>query len=66
MGGDADTYAGVFEAMADRLTDGEFDDWQNGDFLNYVGEYMHDWLDCLEALETASEPSAPVPATGDD
>ncbi|MEF8775107.1 MAG: alpha-1 4-glucan-protein synthase [Haloarculaceae archaeon] len=65
-GEDCERYAGVFAAIADRLADGEFEDWRNGEFLNHVGEYMHDWLDCLDALGTASEPSAPVPATGDD
>ena len=58
-GGAATTYAGVFEAIADELVEGEFSAYENGAFLNYVGEYMHDWLDALAALER-------VPATADD
>jgi hypothetical protein len=64
-GGDATTYAGVFEAIARELVAGEFSDYENGAFLNHVGEYMLDWLDCLEALaepETRTE----VAAAGDD
>jgi len=50
-GGDAETYAGVFAAMADALVDAEAD-YRNGDFLAYVGEHMHDWLDCLDEIQT--------------
>jgi len=49
-GADADSYAAVMDAMASALADGDFEDWENGEFLNHVGEYMHDWLDALEAL----------------
>jgi len=52
VGGDAETYAGVFAAMADALVDAEAD-YRNGDFLAYVGEHMHDWLDCLDELQPA-------------
>jgi len=52
VGADADTYTEVFEAMAAALADGEFD-YENGEFLNFVGEYMHDWLACLDALDAA-------------
>jgi hypothetical protein len=64
VGGDADTFAGVFEAMATELAEGEFD-YENGEFLNYVGEYMHDWLACLDTLddETVAETTA---AAADD
>lgn len=48
-GADADTYAGVFRAMADALLEAEAD-YRNGDFLAFVGEHMHDWLDCLDEL----------------
>jgi len=48
-GADADTYADAFAAMADALLAAEAD-YRNGDFLAHVGEYMHDWLDCLDAL----------------
>jgi hypothetical protein len=50
VGDDADTFAGVFEAMATALATGEFD-YNNGAFLNHVGEYMHDWLACLDELD---------------
>jgi len=63
VGDDADSYAGVFEAMATALAEGEFD-YENGEFLNYVGEYMHDWLACLEALAT-QEHAERVAATDD-
>ncbi|MFB6298230.1 MAG: alpha-1 4-glucan-protein synthase [Salinirussus sp.] len=64
-GGDADSYAGVFRAIARRLVDGEFSDWENGDFLPYVGEHMLDWLDCLAALDGDATPAAATSA-GDD
>jgi len=59
VGGDATTYAGVFEAIADELAEGDYDEYENGPFLTHVGEYMRDWLDCLDALER-------VPAVADD
>ncbi|WP_459193952.1 alpha-1 4-glucan-protein synthase [Halosimplex sp. J119] len=52
VGGDADSFAGVFDAIATALADGEFD-YENGEFLNYVGEHMRDWLACLDALDAA-------------
>jgi hypothetical protein len=61
VGADADSYAEVFEAMGQRLADGDFEEYQNGAFFNHVGEYMLDWLDCLDALE-----SARTPASADD
>ena len=48
-----DAYRAVAGAVADALADGEFDDWENGEFLNYCGEYLRDWLDCLAALDGA-------------
>jgi len=62
-GSDADSYAEVFEAMADALVDGEFD-YENGEFLTYVGEHMHDWLDALDAVQ--SDVASAEPATADD
>ena len=56
-GEDADSYAAVFDAMADRLASGSFEQYRNGAFLTHVGEYMRDWLDCLDAIKRA-----PVPA----
>ncbi|AZQ13471.1 alpha-1 4-glucan-protein synthase [Halorubrum sp. PV6] len=58
-GADADSYAAVFDAMADALADGDFSEWNNGAFLNHCGEYMRDWLDCLDAIRRA-------PAAADD
>jgi hypothetical protein len=48
-GSDADSFEGVFEAMADELLEREFD-YENGEFLTYVGESMHEWLECLDAV----------------
>jgi hypothetical protein len=50
VGGDATTYAGVFEAMGRELATGDFSAYNNGAFFNHVGEHMLDWLDCLEDL----------------
>ncbi|MDZ7701738.1 MAG: alpha-1 4-glucan-protein synthase [Halobacteriales archaeon] len=62
VGGDADSFATAYMAMARRLADGEFD-LRNGEFLNYVGEHMLAWLDCLEALDArAVGATAEVPA----
>ncbi|PAU85436.1 alpha-1 4-glucan-protein synthase [Halorubrum salipaludis] len=58
-GEDADSFEAVFAAMADALAEGDFDEWNNGAFLNHCGEYMRDWLDCLDAL-------ARTPAVADD
>ncbi|MFC3957591.1 alpha-1 4-glucan-protein synthase [Halovivax cerinus] len=52
VGHGADSYTEVFEAMGRELASGEWDEFTNGDFLTHVGEYMLDWLDCLDALET--------------
>jgi hypothetical protein len=59
-GGDAESYAGVLRAIADELVAGDWSDWNNGEFLNHCGEYMHDWLDCLDALETRTATTRPV------
>ncbi|WP_436924594.1 alpha-1 4-glucan-protein synthase [Halosimplex amylolyticum] len=63
VGGDADSFAGVFEAIATALADGEFD-YENAEFLNFVGEYMHDWLACLDELD-APQAEQGVAATDD-
>ncbi len=52
VGGNADSYAGVFGEIATELQAGDFEDWTNGTFLSYCGEYMQAWLDCLDAIET--------------
>jgi hypothetical protein len=64
-GADADTYAGVMSAMAEALVAGEFEEYQNGEFLNYVGEYCLDWLDCLDELSPVAGHEA-VAASADD
>ena len=56
---DADDYAAVYAAMADRLVDSAFESYRNGAFLPYVGEHMREWLDCLDAIRRA-------PALADD
>jgi hypothetical protein len=64
-GGDADSYAEVFAAIAEAMATGDFDQWENGAFLNYCGEHMREWLECLDALEPGSIeelPRAAVPA----
>jgi len=61
VGGDADSYAGVFRAIADELATGEFEEWNNGAFLNECGEAMRSWLDCLDAIESRrTDPPTPV------
>ena len=52
-----EAYATAFRGMADELAEGEFDGYVNGEFLNHVGDYMRDWLDCLEALRPTAEPT---------
>ena len=58
-GADAESYEAVYRAMADALLGADADAYRNGAFLHHVGEYMHDWLDCLTELERA-------PAVADD
>jgi len=58
-GADADSFAAVFDDMADALAEGDFAEWNNGAFLNHCGEYMRDWLDCLDAIRR-------TPAVADD
>jgi hypothetical protein len=66
VGGDADSYAEVFEAMAQALQTADVDDIENGDFLPYVGEYMQDWLACLDQLADDQVADAAAPTVGDD
>ena len=58
-GENADDYREAYRAMADSLLEADPEAYRNGEFLPYVGEHMHDWLDCLEELQR-------VPATADD
>ncbi|MFW5905590.1 MAG: alpha-1 4-glucan-protein synthase [archaeon] len=57
---DAASFAGVFRAIADELVAGDWSDWNNGEFLNYCGTYMQDWLDCLDAIESRQTTEQPV------
>ena len=59
VGADAKNYEQAFRAMADSLLDADPEAYRNGEFLPYVGEHMHDWLDCLDELQR-------VPAAADD
>lgn len=34
----------------DRLESGDWSEYNNGGFLNHVGEKTLEWLDCLDAL----------------
>jgi hypothetical protein len=61
VGGEADSYAGVYRAMADALREGEFD-YENAGFLEYVGEHMHDWLDALGEVRPGVATAEPAPA----
>jgi hypothetical protein len=66
VGHGADDYHEAFAAMADALAEGDFSQWTNGAFLNFVGEHMRDWLDALDALETPrTETHATVVADDD-
>ncbi|WP_224332226.1 alpha-1 4-glucan-protein synthase [Haloprofundus halobius] len=65
VGGDCETYADVFEAIADELAEGDWSEYNNGAFFTFVGERMREWLDCLRALDAsgASEPAQqPIPS----
>jgi hypothetical protein len=66
VGEESDSYAEVFAAMADALADGDFE-YENAAFLNYCGEFMRDWLDCLEAIRPGTIPErTTASATADD
>jgi len=54
----AETFAGAYAAMADRLVDGDWSALENGDFLGYVGEHMRRWLECLRSLDASVEATA--------
>jgi hypothetical protein len=65
-GSDASTYAGVFEAIGQELAASDFEAYENGQFLNFVGEHMLEWLDCLDALGAAETTAERVTGLGDD
>jgi len=54
---DDEPYARIFDAMAAELAEGDWSEYNNGEFFNYIGEYMADWLDCLEAIERTAQPA---------
>jgi hypothetical protein len=62
---DADSYAAAFDAMADALRSDQWDEYANGDFFHLVGETMHDWLDCLDAIDADREVDTPAAAADD-
>ena len=62
-GATADSYAEVFAAIATALTRGDWGEYENGDFLTFVGEHMFDWLDCLDALAPGTVPEARATTT---
>ncbi|QCJ47809.1 alpha-1 4-glucan-protein synthase [Haloprofundus sp. MHR1] len=67
VGGGRETYAGVFEAIADELAEGDWSEYNNGAFFTFVGERMREWLDCLSALDAAeTTPAAERPIPSDD
>ena len=64
VGDDAGSYAEVFAAIATALAHGDWSDYENGEFLTFVGEHMYDWLDCLDAIAPGAIPEVRV-ATSD-
>jgi hypothetical protein len=58
---DGDDYAAAFAAMADALLAADPDAYANGEFLHHCGRYMHDWIECLDALARRR-----VPAVAED
>ena len=62
-GATADSYAEVFAAIATALTRGNYSEYENGEFLTFVGEHMFDWLDCLDALAPGTVPEARATTT---
>src|SRR6056297_2235456 len=41
-----DAFAAVYESMATALAEGDWSEYENGAFFNFVGERMADWLAC--------------------
>jgi hypothetical protein len=48
-GTDASSYAGVARAVAEAFRDAD-PDWRNAGFLAHCGDYLADWVDCLDEL----------------
>ncbi len=49
-GDDAETFADVARAVADALVTAGDEDWRNAAFLAHCGEYLADWVNCLDRL----------------
>lgn len=60
----ARSYADAYATIATELLSREFD-YTNGAFFNHIGESMHDWLDCLDALQ-ADQMTPMVSPSADD
>ena len=58
----AEAYRAAFAAMADAFAEGDFSEWANGAFLNFVGEHMRDWLAALDALDVGARATQEVAA----
>jgi len=54
-GDNADSYAEVARAVAEEFQTSADDEWENADFLAYCGEYLDDWVDCLDALDADAD-----------
>jgi len=50
VGGGAESYDEAFEEMADAMIEASERDYINSEFYRKCGEYMKDWLSCLEKL----------------
>jgi len=50
----ADSYAQVARSVAAAFRDAD-PDWRNADFLGHCGDYLADWVDCLDALTPEPE-----------
>ncbi|WP_336037683.1 alpha-1 4-glucan-protein synthase [Halobacterium yunchengense] len=44
------TYAAVARAVGERLRDGDYEEYNNGAFLEECGEYLLDWVNCCAEL----------------
>ena len=51
IGDDTGGYAEFFATAGETLSEGDWSEYNNGAFFNHVGEYMLNWLDCLDELE---------------
>jgi molecular chaperone DnaK len=59
-----DLGGGTYDVTVLELAEGVFEEYNNGAFLNHVGEAMLEWLDCLAAIEAGDRavPEAEVTA----